>query len=159
MIWSTIYAAWSSSARCCAVVALAWLAGCTQGSDAAPTPPALGATTLQGPLGPLPGGAERAPVHNPYRDDAAALADGRRYFVAMNCAGCHGGHAGGGMGPSLRDAVWIYGGGDGDIFDSIAEGRAHGMPAWGAMLPADLIWRITAYVTSLRTASEPDPPR
>jgi cytochrome c oxidase cbb3-type subunit III len=96
---------------------------------------------------------------NPVAGDAQALADGRRYFVAMNCAGCHGDHGGGGMGPSLRDPVWIYGGGPGDIYDSIAQGRANGMPAWGTMLPADLIWRVTAYIESLRTPDEPSPPR
>ena len=29
------------------------------------------------------------------------------------------------MGPSLRDATWIYGNTDADIFNDIAEGRAH----------------------------------
>ena len=83
----------------------------------------------------------------------------RSLFVGMNCAGCHGEHGGGGMGPSLRDDVWLYGGQAGQIFDSIAQGRANGMPAWGTLLPADLIWNITAYVESLRTDHEPDPPR
>ena len=84
---------------------------------------------------------------------------GRRLFVTMNCSGCHGGRAGGGMGPSLRDTDWIYGNSDADIFSSIAQGRAHGMPAWGTRLPLDSIWMLVAYVVSLRTPGEPDAPR
>jgi cytochrome c oxidase cbb3-type subunit 3 len=146
------------ASACCALVLCGALAGCTE-REREPVNAGFAALTVQGPVGPLPGGAEAAPTPNPYRDDPVALAEGRRYFVAMNCAGCHGGHAGGGMGPSLRDVTWLYGGGDGDIFDSIAQGRANGMPAWGSMLPADLIWRITAYITSLGTSAEPSPPR
>jgi cytochrome c oxidase cbb3-type subunit III len=81
--------------------------------------------------------------------------EGRKLFVRMNCAGCHGG---GGMGPSLRDVTWIYGGKAGEIFDSIAEGRAHGMPAWGTMLPHDYIWKLVAYIESMRKSWEPQPP-
>ena len=36
------------------------------------------------------------------------------------------------MGPSLRDADWIYGSSPANIYSSISEGRAKGMPAWGA---------------------------
>jgi cytochrome c oxidase cbb3-type subunit 3 len=110
------------------------------------------------PVGPIPGPGDVVPRVSPYRDDAVALMDGRRLFVQMNCAGCHGGHAGGGMGPSLRDVDWLYGSSDGDVYDSIAEGRAHGMPAWGTLLPSDVIWKLTSYVTSLRTPREPEPP-
>jgi cytochrome c oxidase cbb3-type subunit 3 len=98
-------------------------------------------------------------VTNPYAGDAAALAEGRRLFVWFNCAGCHGDHAGGGMGPSLRDSTWIYGNGDRHVFASIAEGRANGMPAWGTKLPREQIWKLVAYIRSLRTPDEPSPPR
>jgi cytochrome c oxidase cbb3-type subunit 3 len=96
---------------------------------------------------------------NPFADNAVALTEGRTLFVQYNCAGCHGGHAGGGMGPSLRDVVWIYGNSDAHIFDSIAEGRAHGMPAWGTKLPQEQIWKLVAYIQSLRTPQEPQPPQ
>jgi cytochrome c oxidase cbb3-type subunit 3 len=62
------------------------------------------------------------------------------------------------MGPSLRDDVWLYGSSHGQIASSIAQGRAHGMPAWGVMLTPDQIWQITEYITSLRTDREPQPP-
>jgi cytochrome c oxidase cbb3-type subunit 3 len=63
------------------------------------------------------------------------------------------------MGPSLRDPVWIYGASDAHVFSSIAEGRARGMPAWGTKLPEEQIWKLVAYVKSLRTPLEPDPPK
>ena len=160
MTWWPIYAHSSRALAASLALALAAVSGCKDTSSQGLSLPALGAIAeIQGPVGPLPGAARAQQVQNPYANDATALADGRRYFVSMNCSGCHGGHAGGGMGPSLRDAVWIYGGSDGDIFDSIAQGRANGMPAWGTMLPADVIWRVTAYVRSLRQPNEPDPPR
>jgi cytochrome c oxidase cbb3-type subunit 3 len=134
------------------------LAAGSEGAAAQPAAPRPGAVA-PGPVGPVPGPGRAEPRSNPLGDDAQARADGRRYFVAMNCYGCHGGHAGGGMGPSLRDEVWIYGGDDGAIYDSIAQGRANGMPAWAPMLPPDVIWRMTAYIRSLRTPDEPSPPR
>lgn len=95
---------------------------------------------------------------NPYGQEQVVLSEGRRLFESYNCAGCHGDHAGGGMGPSLRDQDWIYGGSSAQIFNSIAEGRAHGMPAWGTKLPEDQIWKLVAYIKSLRTSKEPDSP-
>jgi cytochrome c oxidase cbb3-type subunit 3 len=62
------------------------------------------------------------------------------------------------MGPSLRDETWIYGNRPMDIFDSISNGRANGMPAWGTMLPQQQIWQIVAYIQSLRTPQEAEPP-
>lgn len=62
------------------------------------------------------------------------------------------------MGPSLRDKVWLYGDRDDQIFDSIAEGRSNGMPAWGTKIPQDQIWQLVAYIKSMRTPQEPDPP-
>lgn len=111
------------------------------------------------PLGPLPGPGEIQPVANPLGDDRVVLEEGRKLFVQYNCAGCHGGRAGGGMGPSLRDTDWRYGGSPDRIFNSIAQGRGFGMPAWGARLPEKEIWEITAYVSALRTPSEPEAPR
>ena len=112
------------------------------------------------PIGPLPGRTETEPddAQNPFSDAVDALAEGRRYFVAYNCAGCHGDHGGGGMGPSLRDDAWLYGSSDLRIANSIAEGRAYGMPTWGRMLTPAQIWQITAYIKSMRTPREPQPP-
>jgi len=80
---------------------------------------------------------------------------GRVLFMENNCVGCHGGLAGGGMGPSLRDTVWKYGSSDSSIYDSIHDGRPMGMPAWGPTLSATQIKTIMAYVRTIRTPSEP----
>lgn len=97
-------------------------------------------------------------VHNPYAGNAGAAAEGRQLFVQYNCSGCHGGRAGGGMGPSLRDSAWIYGNSDAQIYDSIFEGRPNGMPTWGAKISADQIWKVIAYLRTLGTPHEPDAP-
>lgn len=97
-------------------------------------------------------------LHNPYAGNAGAATEGRQLFVQYNCSGCHGGRAGGGMGPSLRDSAWIYGNSDPQIYDSIFEGRPNGMPTWGAKISQDQIWKIIAYLRTLGTPQEPDAP-
>lgn len=111
------------------------------------------------PVGPLPGPrTSAAETPNPFAGDPVSIAEGRRLFVYFNCAGCHGDHGGGGMGPSLRDQAWMYGGSPASVADSIAEGRAHGMPAWGDMLTTAQIWKLAAYIGSMRTSQEAQPP-
>ena len=102
------------------------------------------ATTL------FPGGARVDPeIDNPFAGDAAAIAAGQRHFAAFNCAGCHAPLGGGGMGPPLSDADWIYGGEPAQIYLSIVHGRAQGMPAFGSMLPGRTVWELVAYIETL----------
>jgi cytochrome c oxidase cbb3-type subunit 3 len=61
------------------------------------------------------------------------------------------------MGPSLRDSTWLYGNADAQIYGSIYEGRTKGMPSW-RQLPKDQIWKLVAYIKTLRTSQEPDRP-
>ncbi|HVW85937.1 MAG TPA: c-type cytochrome [Bryobacteraceae bacterium] len=140
-----------------AVLALLSFSGCNiQPADSAAT---SAMTPVGTPIGPVPGGMPQPQgEENPYARNAVARNEGRQLFVHYNCSGCHGGHAGGGMGPSLRDQDWIYGNSDAHIFDSIAQGRANGMPSWGARIPSGEIWKLVAYITSLRTPDEPDAP-
>jgi cytochrome c oxidase cbb3-type subunit 3 len=149
-----------------AAAALSAAAGCksneasaASGRKPVPFPASGGRMVANQPLGPLPGVGDIAPVANPLGSDPTVLEEGRKLFVQYNCAGCHGGRAGGGMGPSLRDPSWRYGSSPDRIFNSIAQGRGQGMPAWGARLPEQHIWLITAYVSSLRTPAEPEAPR
>jgi cytochrome c oxidase cbb3-type subunit 3 len=127
------------------------------------TPPQGDANAAPPPIvtavGPVPGPPvpSTAPA-NPYANDRTATGEGRQLFVRFNCSGCHGGRAGGGMGPSLRDVDWIYGSADAQLFSSIAEGRAHGMPSWQPRLTADQMWKLVAYIKSLRTRNEPQAP-
>lgn len=111
-------------------------------------------------VGPVPGGQpDELGQVDPYIGNPSAIQDGRRLFNWYNCSGCHGGHGGGGMGPSLRDQMWLYGSRDDQIFDSIAEGRSKGMPAWGSKIPENQIWELVAYIKSMRTPDEADPPQ
>jgi cytochrome c oxidase cbb3-type subunit III len=117
------------------------------------------APPIAAPVGPIPGPPTPAgEPSNPYANDRTAMGEGRQLFVRFNCSGCHGGRAGGGMGPSLRDVDWIYGSNDAQVFSSIAEGRAHGMPSWQTRLSADQIWKLVTYIRSLRTRNEPQAP-
>ena len=142
-----------------AVAAIATSAGaaCDRPSNdvaAASSPP-----PMKTPVGPVPGPNENpARPDNPYNGDRTAAGEGRQLFVRFNCSGCHGGRAGGGMGPSLRDVDWIFGSTDAQVFSSIAEGRGHGMPAWGVKLNEDQIWKLVAYIKTLRTQNEIQPP-
>ena len=104
------------------------------------------------PLGDLAGTAETTlpdDMPNPLENDASAVTEGKQLFGKMNCAGCHGYTAKGGMGPDLTDAHWRYGGTPVQIFKSIYEGRPKGMPAWGRALPQRSIWQLTKYIESL----------
>lgn len=150
------------TARWIAAPVAAWMLvtayACSRGprGDLAPTsgPPARAA------IGPIPGPQKtEAEAADPYANDRSAAAEGHTLFNRFNCAGCHGDHGGGGMGPSLRDVVWLYGSSDAQVFSSIAQGRAYGMPAWGTRLNEDEIWKLVTYLHSLRTPLEPEPPR
>lgn len=111
------------------------------------------------PLGDLAGSAtERFPanISNPLRGgNQATIESGHKLFEQMNCAGCHGYDAKGGMGPDLTDRYWRYGGTPVQIYKSIYEGRPKGMPAWGKALPERDIWALTAFVQSLGGAFPP----
>ena len=90
-----------------------------------------------------------APVKNRYEENAYAVSAGQTWFKAYNCAGCHSGGGGGGMGPPLMDSKWRYGSDPASIFQTISQGRPNGMPAFGEHVPEDQIWQLVAYVRSL----------
>jgi len=93
-------------------------------------------------------------VQNPYADDSGALTQGRQLYASFNCAGCHGAAGGGGIGPPLADDDWIYGGSDANIYATIVQGRPNGMPAFGPGLSGEAVWKLAAYVKSLRQDTE-----
>ncbi|TFI57534.1 c-type cytochrome [Sphingomonas parva] len=104
------------------------------------------------PLGDLAGAAKATMpgrLANPLESDPGAVVEGERLYKEMNCAGCHGYAAKGGMGPDLTDAHWRYGGTPVQIYKSIYEGRPKGMPAWGRALPQRSIWQLTRYIETL----------
>jgi cytochrome c oxidase cbb3-type subunit 3 len=83
-----------------------------------------------------------------YERNAYALATGKRLWTWYNCSGCHA-NGGGASGPALSDDVWIYGGDAQAIYQSIAQGRPNGMPAFGDRVPVDQLWQLSAYVRSM----------
>jgi cytochrome c oxidase cbb3-type subunit III len=87
-------------------------------------------------------------AEGPFDDNAHGTTEGQILFDQMNCSGCHA-NGGGGMGPPLMDDEWIYGSLPNQIFASIAEGRANGMPSWKYRLTTQQMWQLTAYVRSL----------
>ena len=102
---------------------LALLAGCQRaegGSTAAAAAPAgPGREAIAAiPLGDVVGAAANSggSIPNPYAGSAEAVQQGHHLFIQMNCAGCHGYGAKGGMGPNLTDTYWRYGGVPAAIF-------------------------------------------
>lgn len=85
---------------------------------------------------------------NPYERDEKAVMEGRGIYLEK-CAGCHGEDLKGGDGPSLVDHL-KYGEQDNPMFDSISGGRPGGMPGFDAELGRDRIWKVLAYVDSVR---------
>ena len=133
----------------CAATLLVLAVGCKGREGAAPAAGGAGASTAA-----MDTTAGHEALH-PFTGDTTMANAGRLVFLQHNCYSCHGGLAGGAMGPSLRDTTWKYGGSDSLIFRSIHDGRPMGMPAWGNQLSTQEIDDIITYIHSLRTPAEP----
>jgi len=83
-----------------------------------------------------------------YEGNAFHISQGKRWYAAYNCVGCHA-HGGGGMGPALMDDEWRYGGSIDQIYASINDGRPNGMPSWRGKLTDAQIWELAAFVRSM----------
>ena len=146
-------------ARCATALALALAAvSCHERPASSTAAPKAGSPSLTAenrmaeiPLGDKATGPDKnvSPVTNPYAGSPQAVEAGKRLFVKMNCAGCHGYTAKGWMGPNLSDKYWRYGGSDDQIYKTLFEGRPQGMPAWGKTLPPEQIWQLVTYIQSL----------
>ena len=87
-------------------------------------------------------------ITNESEAKAYDVSEGKRLYTQYNCAGCHF-NGGGGIGPALMDAQWIYGEKPVDVYDTILEGRPNGMPSFRHKIPDEQVWQIVAYVRSL----------
>ncbi len=83
--------------------------------------------------------------------DATLAAAGEELFL-NNCAACHGDN---GMGnydlgaPNLTDAIWLYGGDEASLEETVRYARFGVMPPWGERLSEAEIKAVTAYVHQL----------
>ena len=83
-------------------------------------------------------------------DDLKA-ARGAEVFKA-NCAACHGPDGKGNIAlgaPNLTDKVWLYGGSEATIVETVTKGRMAMMPAQDKVLSPEKIQLLTAYVWGL----------
>ena len=94
------------------------------------------------------GGTQPQGSSSPFQKNAWSQSEGKRLFTAYNCSGCHA-NGGGGIGPPLMDDEWIYGYMPGNIYTSIVDGRANGMPSFRSKIPDYQVWQLVAYVQSL----------
>jgi cytochrome c oxidase cbb3-type subunit III len=133
-----------------AAVSLLLVSGCERerrGFRDSPAGTAALTRVRQSGLQPGPRTAEAA-VESPYDGNAYAASEGKRLYNQYNCSGCHF-QGGGGIGPPLMDAEWIYGSEPDNIFATIVEGRPNGMPSFRHRIPDQQIWLLVAYVRSM----------
>lgn len=102
-------------------------------------------------------------LKNPVAGDPGAIAAGKKLFND-NCAICHGESAGGDIGPSLVDNMFLYKEGDladDDYFELITNGTDEGeveegrtakggMPSFNDTMSRDEIWSVISYIRSLK---------
>ncbi|CAM1347595.1 cbb3-type cytochrome c oxidase N-terminal domain-containing protein [Tenacibaculum insulae] len=77
----------------------------------------------------------------------------------LNCAACHIGDGGGGIGPNLTDKHWILGGGIKNVFTTITNGGrdGKGMVAWGKTLKPKDVQKVASYILSLQGTTPANP--
>ncbi len=89
--------------------------------------------------------------------DSLRIAKGQEAFNSVGCSGCHGSDAKGmhALGaPNLTDAIWLYGGSEGAIMETLTKGRNNQMPAWQEFLGDAKVHVLSAYVMSLGKGAE-----
>jgi cytochrome c oxidase cbb3-type subunit III len=75
----------------------------------------------------------------------------------INCAGCHGAGGEGSVelgAPNLADQVWLYGGDEASLFQTIHGGRQGWMPAWEDRLTLVELKILTLYALGLRPVEQ-----
>ena len=103
----------------------------------------------------VPGGVNVPTIESPVKNDSNAAQRGMKYFISFNCVGCHAANGGGGMGIALSNRAFKFGDKPAQIYTVISHGAPLGMPAWGSVLPDNVIWDIVAYIQSISDAPNP----
>ncbi len=88
---------------------------------------------------------------NPYKGDAAAVADGKKLYLNW-CQACHMPDGSGRIGPSLIGDTHHYGRftTDKGIFEIVYGGATGAMQPFGKRLTQDQVLKVTAYVRTLK---------
>lgn len=82
---------------------------------------------------------------------SAASTRGAALF-AVNCASCHGTNGAGNRAfgaPNLTDAIWLYGGDQASLENTVTNAHAGVMPAWSRRLDPVTVKQLALYVHSL----------
>ncbi|HEX7012766.1 MAG TPA: cytochrome-c oxidase, cbb3-type subunit III [Steroidobacteraceae bacterium] len=88
--------------------------------------------------------------------DPMAMSTARNLFAA-NCSTCHGSDARGARGfPNLTDDDWLWGSEESRVYETIAQGRAGVMPAFGPVLGPEGVNQVASYVLSLSGYKAPE---
>lgn len=96
-----------------------------------------------------PGAQAAMPITQDISEKSAYdVSEGKRLFTQYNCSGCHF-NGGGGIGPALMDAQWLYGDKFENVYATIVEGRPNGMPSFRQKIPDNQIKELAAYVRSM----------
>ncbi len=83
--------------------------------------------------------------------DPSDLSAGAGIFAA-NCVACHKSKGEGEIGPNLTDNTWIYGYDIKDVFKTVKNGTANGMPEHSSKFNPVQIQQVASYVLSLPAA-------
>jgi cytochrome c oxidase cbb3-type subunit 3 len=86
------------------------------------------------------------------QDHDATLASAGEELFLNNCAACHGDDGAGNRdlgAPNLTDAIWLYGGSEAALEETVRYARFGVMPPWGTRLTEAQIKAVTAYVHQL----------
>jgi cytochrome c oxidase cbb3-type subunit 3 len=89
--------------------------------------------------------------------DQEAAERGKKKFQTF-CVACHGADGKGNQmlgAPNLTDNIWLYGGSEKAITETIANGRNGQMPAHKEFLGPDKVHLLAAYVYGLSTGEQP----
>jgi len=112
----------------------------------------------------LVAGTPKGGLRNPYSHASAAVEEGHKIYMSLDCSSCHGG--GGGMAAPLTNPIWIYGNDDDTLFRLIALGTVEfqkqgysrkgsefvvgPMPAFGETIQTDDdLWKVIAWIRSV----------
>ncbi|MEJ0046822.1 MAG: cytochrome c [Rhodospirillales bacterium] len=89
-------------------------------------------------------------VHKP-TTDLGPVGDGRRTWLKLNCYGCHGNNAAGGMGPNVQHAE------KGDVTEAMLQGDdvEGGMRSFKQYATAADASNVAAYLGSIGSKNEP----